>query len=235
MQYPSAGKVYFKSFKVIETLKALTEDDAPRSFRMAALKAFNSRWKMWHTILHGAAYVLDPEFLDVDMSELTEPMQDIDKVIPLLSKNSDDAKKAAIQLQNFRDKKGTLGSEIALSAAKDMSGGKWWRRFGYESQELKYVAVRVLSQVVSATASERNWSAFGQQHTAIRGNMSWKRAKSLTYCYQSLRLRDKLADPTHSEIIPAWEELAEDDSEDGEREYLLAEEVDAASFLAIES
>lgn len=186
---PQGRKVYYKSFKVVDALEKLTDDDEPPEIRRAGMTAFKKRWEMWHTILHGAAYVFDPEYLDVDMSELREPMQNVDKVIPLLSKNSDDAKEASKQLLNFRDKIGIFGSEVALNCAKEMAGWKWWKRFGYECNELKFVPVRILFQVVSA--SERNWSAFGQQHTDVRNRLKLDRAKSLTYSYQSLRLHDK--------------------------------------------
>jgi hypothetical protein len=203
------GKIYYKAFNVQQALEGLIEEDAPRQFRVTAMAAFRKRWDMMYNDLHGAGYCLDPEFLDVSITELPEPMCGLDQTIERLSKTPEDAAKASEQFLTFRDQKGAFASSIAKDAAKVMPAHKWWERYGYFCPELQYVARRVLAQVVSATACERNWSVFGYLHTAVRNKLSAEKSADLTYCYSSLRLRDKLDDVEHDETVPEWDEQIE--------------------------
>ena len=205
MQFPTAGKLYFLCFRVQEALKALTTTDAPQAFIDAAERAFSERWEMLHTPLHAAAYALDPEFWKEDMYALPEVMAGVDIMINRVSSDFDKAKTASRQFTDFRRKKGPFAHELAVANACSMPAWEWWQRYGYGLPELQKVAMRVLGQVVSATAAERNWSVFGHLHTATRNRLTAERATDLTYCFSSLRLRDNLNDPEREEFAPNFD------------------------------
>jgi len=57
---PAVGKVYFRMFEIVQNVDRmpdLSEDDRE------TVKGFvNNRWKMLHTDMHSAGFVLDPEY-----------------------------------------------------------------------------------------------------------------------------------------------------------------------------
>lgn len=89
---------------------------------------------------------------------------------------------------------------------------KWWQLYGSLYPDLQRVAVRVTAQVVSATACERAWSAFGYVHTASRNRMAAAKAADMTTVYWNLRLRDQLSESNEHQYF-AWDELLGDDSD----------------------
>ncbi len=53
-----------------------------------------------------------------------------------------------------------MGSEQAQRAAKAMMPHKWWAALGESMPALRKFALAVTSQVTTASACERNWSAY---------------------------------------------------------------------------
>jgi hypothetical protein len=74
---------------------------------------------------------------------------------------------------------GLFGRPMAVAAAKTMPGHRWWIAFGSGTPELQLVATRVLSQPVSASACERNWSTFDFVHTKNWNRLTSKKVRSI--------------------------------------------------------
>lgn len=73
----------------------------------------------------------------------------------------------------------------------------------------------MLSQVCSASACERNWSAFSFIHSLSRNRLKVETANDLVYVFSNLRLMDKLTNPMYKEDNIAWREgLDEGEEED---------------------
>ncbi len=83
--------------------------------------------------------------------------------------------KAIQQHSTYRAGHGLFSRAVVHAAVKDMPAFRWWLAFGAHVPELQKVAVRVLSQVTSASASERNWSTFEFIHTKKRNRMKCQR------------------------------------------------------------
>ena len=64
----------------------------------------------------------------------------------------------------------------------------WWRMYGGQVPELRNLASRLLSQVSSSSAAERNWSTYSFIHSVKRNRLTSKRAEKLVYVHSSLRL-----------------------------------------------
>ena len=54
--------------------------------------------------------------------------------------------------------------------------------------ELAKVEMRVLSQVISASSCERNWSAHGHIHTKIRNRLDPATTEKLVYVYSNSKM-----------------------------------------------
>ena len=87
---------------------------------------------------------------------------------------------------------------------------EWWVHFGGSAKNLKVLAVKILSQTVSSSGCERNWSTFGLIHSKQRNRLKQKRLNDLVYVHYNLRLRLKCIqeevelkypDPTASSYI----------------------------------
>ena len=71
----------------------------------------------------------------------------------------------------------------------------WWATYSsQEVPELARVAVKVLSQTISASQCERNWSTFSLIHSRQRNRLHAKRLDDLVYCHYNMRLRMKIVE-----------------------------------------
>ena len=116
-------------------------------------KLIKERWEMLHTDLLSVGFVLDPEYRLFLQHENEEVMSGFHAI------HKDDLQsqvKAIEQHATYRAGHGLFSRPIAAAAAKQMPPFRWRLTFGEHVPELQKVAVRVLSQVMAASASERN-------------------------------------------------------------------------------
>ena len=76
--------------------------------------------------------------------------------------------KAIQQHAVYRAGQSLFAREMATASAKVMSAHRWWLAFGAHVLELQKVTVRVLAEVSSSVACEKNWSTFDFIHTKKR-------------------------------------------------------------------
>ncbi|CAO2168461.1 unnamed protein product [Urochloa humidicola] len=111
----------------------------------------------------------------------------------------------------FCEKKLLFGSLEARTSA--LRGGtspaQWWNQYGGQCKELQRLAKLNVSQCMSSSGCERNWSTFALVHTKVRNRLSYEKLHKLVFVhynlklaiqqfetdYQSLRQKDKDADP----------------------------------------
>ncbi|KAF3792627.1 hypothetical protein EJ110_NYTH11179 [Nymphaea thermarum] len=65
----------------------------------------------------------------------------------------------------------------------------WWEMFGSSVPVLQSVAIKILSQQCSASACERNWSAFDATNTKKRNNLAPSRLTNLVFIRMNMRLQ----------------------------------------------
>ena len=73
----------------------------------------------------------------------------------------------------------------------------WW-------PELALVGMRVLSQVISASSCERNWSAHGHIHSKIRNRLDPATNEKLVYVYSSSKIVAATRDADELKMF-AWD------------------------------
>lgn len=125
--------------------------------------------------------------------------------------DTDKQAEATIQLAAFRSKTGAQWNRSVMeAAAKRMPAHMWWQQFGSHAPELQHIAVRLLSQISSACACERNWSSFDFIHSRRRNQLHVERAFKLVYIFTNLRLLDKDSTTSFHERFPEWRQLAQE-------------------------
>ena len=136
-------------------------------------------------------------------------------MIEKIHQNDVQAQVKAIQQHSiYRAGQGLFARPVAMAAAKEMPPFRWWMAFGAHVPELQTVAVRVLSQVASASSCERNWSTFDFIHTKKRNRLKCKRVRNIVFVHSNLRLADKLADLTYKQDTIDWDSTSSEDDDD---------------------
>ena len=136
-----------------------------------------------HSPLHSAAYMIDPEYWNMDLMSNVEVVQDFNKVVNTVYNNVDDRVKC-IKMTSFRLKEGLFSNSLVQQMAKEQPAWKWWMMNGGEHYALlRNLAMRVLSQCSSNSGSERNWSIYKYIHSTIRNQLLADRADKLVYMY----------------------------------------------------
>ena len=109
------------------------------------------------------------------------------------------------------DYRGILQRETsALADMQKLPPIAWWENYGTGTPELQRLAIRVLSQVSSASACERNWSTYGFIHSMKRNRLGHKKADDLVYVHSNLRLISRKEPSYSSGPCKAWDVLDED-------------------------
>jgi Protein of unknown function (DUF 659)/hAT family C-terminal dimerisation region len=184
----------------------------------------DERWKMLSTPLHCAGYLLNPRYWDSsnEREKDDEVKEGWTKVLEAYC--GEDYEQAVIirrELNNFRNKEGVYAREVAKLAAKSWPGWKWWQEFGVSSGSIRKLAIRVLSQVTSASACERNWSSYDFIHSKKRNRLRTERAQDLVFVFSNLRLNRNLRRISYKEKGEDW---TNDDDDEGDSEEIEEEE-----------
>ncbi len=161
---PCVGKIYWKMYQLDQDVLNSKILDTAQMSTLSGL--INSRWKMLHTDLHSAGFVLDPEYRSFLQHENEEVISGFHAMIERVHAGDVAAQVKAIDQHSvYRAGQGLFARAVAAAAANAMSASRWWLSFGAHVPELQKVAIRVLAQVSSASACERNWSTFDFIHS----------------------------------------------------------------------
>ena len=66
---------------------------------------------------------------------------------------------------------------------------EWWLQFRGDAPHLRKVVVRVLSQMITSSGYEYNWSMFALIHTKVYNKLSYRWLEKLVYIHYNMRLR----------------------------------------------
>jgi hypothetical protein len=198
---PIMGKVYYAMFDLGEKLKALPLSTAKIKDVESLWRA---RWEMLHSDLHSAGFVMDPEFQSFDQNANEEVMEGFFNILEKLYPEKDVQAAVVKQLSKYKNGEGLFGRSVVREAAKTMAPQAWWAQFGSSTPELQRLAVKVLSQVSSASACERSWSTFEFIHNKRRNRLDPARANDLVYVFSNLRTTTRLQALDYTEQYLEW-------------------------------
>ena len=98
---------------------------------------------------------------------------------------------------------------------------EWWDAMGGGAKALQTIARRILAQVCSVLACERNWSMYSFVHNKVRNRLEHSYAEDLVYIYTNSRLLRHCRGPTPVQwygliTIHSNDDLDGDDQDDAE-------------------
>ena len=141
---PNLGKVWMQWWTVqrsLECLEKMEQSVVEKQWRVPfisrqrkiLLKYFHARWIGAHTPLHSAAYMLDPEYWNLDLISIVEVVHDFYKVVNIFYQSADDRVQCIKEMSSFRLKEGLFFSNtIVQQMAKEQPAWKWWMMNGGE-------------------------------------------------------------------------------------------------------
>ena len=89
----------------------------------------------------------------------------------------------------YKAKAGILQNKTVWANAANIPPEAWYEMYVKPwHPELAKVGMRVLSQVISASSCERNWSAHGHIHTKIRNRLDPATTEKLVYVYSNSKM-----------------------------------------------
>ena len=65
----------------------------------------------------------------------------------------------------------------------------WWSTYGFKTPKLAKVAKKVLSQPISSSSVERNWSTYSHIHNVKRNRLNSLRVDKLVFIHSNIRLQ----------------------------------------------
>ncbi|XP_057840716.2 uncharacterized protein LOC131050532 [Cryptomeria japonica] len=225
---PSLGEIYetFDSMlgKIKQTI--LAKDPTLGFYEQHIRPLVTRRWNIMNTPLHMAAYALNPKWYAPKDGRL--PPCDDDEVLDGFTRAIDKIyieEQASIlraQFLDFTNLRGpTLSKpqarlDIAILAQREPIG--WWTWHGRDTPQLKLLATRLLSQVASSSAAERNWSTYGFIHSIKRNRLTSRRAEKLVAVHSALRLQDRQTPEYRQTPALRWDVDPEDVAQVDEEE-----------------
>lgn len=185
---PCTGEVYAQMQMVKQELQEL---DIAQVRLKPILRLVDSRFEMaLESPIYYAGYALNPKYVDADESTSAAIMDGLFTMIDRVLPDEADQATAHVQYNYYKEKKGLFGKAVIFSDRildKTMPW-EWWNMYGGSVPELQKVAMRVLAQVASAGAAERNWSDFDFIHNKKRNRLGADKAKKLVKVFSNLRM-----------------------------------------------
>ncbi|XP_008644965.2 uncharacterized protein [Zea mays] len=139
-----------------------------------------------------AAGALDPKTLyTTKLARKPSTRHAVTLALKKLASSSKIASAAIEQYAFFCEKRGLFAGEEAERSATNgrMSAAEWWSAYGGEYKELQMLARRIVSQCLSSSGCERNWSTFALVHTKLRNRLGYEKLHKLVYVHYNLKLR----------------------------------------------
>ena len=174
-------------------------------------EAHESRWGYSHCDYHAAGYALDPDFLGDDVNGVNagEVFEGLLRVIQRTFHDNEAAQEEDFsQYTDFRKQRGVFTHQTLRASAKTMAAHEWWEMAAGGVSELRQVAMGVLSKTTSASACERNWSAFDAVRTPKRNRLHHTTLTDLVHVRINLRLQQKRDDLKFTDTVAEWIETA---------------------------
>lgn len=214
---PSASKVHALAFQVQESLAKHTT--LPAGIPGELARIWDERWTMMDSALHGAGYCLDPQFMG-DMGVGGSNAQDrcFQGLLTMIRRLVPEQDRPAVrgQYANYKARSGSFGLPEALEDAPNMPAHLWWDMYGNSAAELKRFAMKILSQVSSSSACERNWSTYDFIHSRRRNRLLPTTAKDLVWVFTNGRLADRHDNSSNEEVFVGWDAMQESSESEGD-------------------
>lgn len=208
---PTMGKFYAKMEHLVTTMQEM-EGLTPEQ-RSAIVTILQDRWRLVHSPLHCAGYVLDPEYRGCGQERNSLVMQEFKLIRNKFFPSVQDQVAIEKQLVAFRHGEGMFSDPAAVVLARESHAHVWWESYGQDSPQLQFLATKILSQVTVVSSCDRNWSAFEFIYSKRRNILSVEKAVDLVFVFSTLHLKNKVFDREYKEEYIEWNDSEEYDSQ----------------------
>lgn len=201
---PAVGFIYELMTKAKESIRTyyIMDEGKCKIFSDIVDKRWHKPHNQLHTPLHSAAAFLNPSIqYNPEIKFLSTVKEEFYKVLEKLLPTPDIRCGITDQILLFKRASGMFGCNLAKEARDTIAPGLWWEQFGDSAPVLQRVAIRILSQVCSASTFEKQWSMFEQLHSEKRNKIDKDAFGNLLYVNYNLKLARSMRRPFESDPI----------------------------------
>jgi hypothetical protein len=153
-----------------------------------ALENFHDRWRLMKTDLHWAGAILNPMLCGWrSLHDLPESRTILNRVLQKMTPDYDTFLQVLAEYQDFLENRAPFEGSID-PRRHDAPLHEWWDAMGSGTKAFQTITRRILGQVCSASACERNWNMYSFVHNMVRNHLKHNRADDLVYVYTNTRL-----------------------------------------------
>lgn len=150
----------------------------------------------WLQDIHLAAYVLDPEYWDVDHLNMADAMQAfsdcIEKIFHFKKAPVDGWHSTLLcQLRTYKNKIGHFSKPCAARSAKNLQPTEFFETYGMATMELTFMARRIFRTSISNDAAELNWKHFKDNCTKARARLGSENVHKLISIQGAQLIRER--------------------------------------------
>ncbi|GKC11047.1 putative hAT dimerization domain, ribonuclease H-like superfamily protein [Tanacetum coccineum] len=212
------GEVYERMDNMVGEIKDVMKN-VYNSYFPEVQKIVLARWEKMTIPLHCLGFALTPRFYDKTYLSTKAPggiprkPPNLDKEVTngvidafkRISENDEETQMLRAQYARFHMKKGLYARPEAQIDAVTMDPIDWWSTYGSETPELAEIAKKVLSQPVSSSSAERNWSTYSFIHSIKRNRLNTKRADKLVFVHSNIRLISRFSESYKEGPSKKWD------------------------------
>ena len=186
-----------------------------------AMSTFRHRWWMMLTDLHWAGAMLNPILRGwIPVHEHEQSRRILNQVFRKYYPDDNAYVEVLSQYQDFLENRGPFADSTDPSVHV-APVHEWWDAMEGGAKALQTIAQRILAQVCSASACERNWSMYSFVHNKVHNRLKHSRAEDLVYIYTNSRLLRHRRGPTPVQwyglnTVHSDDDLDGDDQDDAE-------------------
>ncbi|KAJ8424006.1 hypothetical protein Cgig2_032390 [Carnegiea gigantea] len=176
------------------------------------------RAKVLHAENEG--FALNPRFYDANFLKIPSPggverkppnldsevMPCVLEAFRKITESKEEEKLLREQYDVFHQRKRGLFAKLACQEdAVHMDPVDWWSTYGSETPELDEVAKKFLSQPMSSSSAERNWSTYSYIHSVKRNRLNNAKADKLVFIHSNIRLLSRFSKSYTSGPYKYWD------------------------------
>ncbi|XP_076930748.1 uncharacterized protein LOC143595669 [Bidens hawaiensis] len=216
---PRMGEIYEKMDNMVGEIKDIMVENKFSNYFPEIKAIIVARWNKMTIPLHCLGFPLSPKFYDRYYLEKLAPdgerrkAPNDDKELTLgvmeafqrISKNEAERQVLQQQFATFHMKKGLYARATKQADVVVMDAIDWWATYGSETPELAEVAKKVLSQPITSSSAEKNWSTYSYIHSVKRNRLNSKRADKLVFIHSNIRLQSRFTESYKSGPNKKWD------------------------------
>lgn len=217
--YEKMGEIYEKMDNMLGEIKDVMKDNRYSSYYPKVESIVLARWEKMTIPLHCLGFALTPRFYDKHYLEKLAPggiprkAPNLDKEVVIgvmkafekIAVNAEEERVLREQFPTFHMKKGLYSLVSTQMDSLTMDPIDWWSTYGSQTPELAEVAIKVLSQPISSSSAERNWSTYSYIHNVKRNRLNCMRADRLVFIHSNIRLLSRFSEGYNSGPHKKWD------------------------------